>query len=61
LLEDVFADLSEARIAYDKVTDGAKLTRWLCENSPEDLEELANLIEERLAKRERYPREVRRT
>ena len=52
LLENLFADLSESRVAYDKVKHGVTLTQWLCDNAPEDLEELACLIEERLNKRE---------
>ena len=45
----MFADLSEARVAYDKVVHGARLTRWLCDNAPEQLEELAQLIKGSLA------------
>ena len=53
LLEDLFADLSETRVAYDKVTHGVALTRWLCDNAREDLEELADLMVERLERHER--------
>jgi hypothetical protein len=60
-LEDMFFELSRKRIAYDKVDHGAALTRWLCDHASENLEELARLIEERLDKRERSPREVSRT
>lgn len=48
LLKDLFEDLSESRVVYDKVVHGVALTRWLCENAPEDLREIADLIEERL-------------
>lgn len=48
-LEDMFSELSGTRVAYDKVAHGARLTRWLCDNAPEQLEELARLIEGRLA------------
>jgi predicted ATPase len=51
VLEDIFTTLSEARVTYDKVADGAKLTRWLCANAPEDLADLARLIEDRLEDR----------
>jgi predicted ATPase len=52
LLEDMFSSLSETRVTYDKVAHGAMLTRWVCDNAPEDLEEFARLIEERLDGRE---------
>jgi hypothetical protein len=48
LLEELFRDVSETRVAYDKVVHGPRLTRWLIENEPEDLEELAQLIEKKL-------------
>lgn len=48
LLKDLFDELSESRVAYDKIVHGAALTRWLCENEPEDLQEVANIIVERL-------------
>lgn len=48
LLDDLFNDLSESRVTYDKIVHGAALTRWLCENEPEDLQEVANLIERRI-------------
>lgn len=51
LLKDMFDDLSEARVAYDKIAHGVALTRWLCENAPEELREIADLIEERLDRR----------
>ncbi len=50
LLKDLFADLSETRVAYDKVVHGVALTRWLCENAPEELREVADLIEGRLGR-----------
>jgi energy-coupling factor transporter ATP-binding protein EcfA2 len=40
-LGDLFASLSEARVAYDKVKHGAKLTDWIIQNAPSDLSELA--------------------
>lgn len=48
LLDDMFQDLSETRVSYDKVVHGTALTRWLCDSSPEDLQDLARLIEDRL-------------
>ena len=51
LLKDLFADLSGTRVAYDKVIHGVALTRWLCDNTPKDLNELVSLIEDRLDRR----------
>jgi hypothetical protein len=48
VLDDMFQELSEARVLYDKVVHGTSLTRWLCDNAPDDLRELASLIEDRL-------------
>jgi hypothetical protein len=41
LLGDLFASLSEARVVYDKVKHGTKLTDWLIQNAPADFGELA--------------------
>jgi len=51
VLDDIFQELSEARVLYDKVVHGTELTRWLCDNAPDDLRELASLIEDRLERR----------
>ena len=48
VLTDLFVDLSETRVVYDKSTHGEALTCWLCDNDPEDLKELVSLIENRL-------------
>lgn len=48
LLKDLFDDLSESRVEYDKIAHGTALTRWLCENKPEDLQEVAELLREQL-------------
>jgi hypothetical protein len=45
---DLFVDLSETRVVYEKAIHGVALTRWLCDNEPEDLKELVSLIEARL-------------
>lgn len=47
VLKDLFAHL-DPTLQYRKTKHGPQLTRWLCNNAPEDLEELARLIEERL-------------
>jgi hypothetical protein len=46
LLQHVFNELSEARVAYDKVKHGTKLTEWIIDNSPGELEELKLYLEE---------------
>jgi len=41
LLGDIFEKLTDARVVYDKVKHGAKLTDWIIQNAPSDLSELA--------------------
>ena len=45
ILADMFGDLSEHRVAYDKVKHGAALTEWLLEHRPDDLQEVGEMIE----------------
>ena len=49
LLTDLFSELSETRVRYDKVRDGVALTEWLLTNAPEDLREVAQKIEQTLS------------
>lgn len=49
LLEDLFTSLSNGRVTYQKVHHGEALTRWLIDNSPEDLADLANWLGDRIA------------
>jgi hypothetical protein len=44
VLERIFNQLSESRVAFDKVSHAVLLTEWLIENAPEDLKEVADLI-----------------
>lgn len=44
LLTDIFKYFSENRVEYDKVTYGIALTEWILENAPEDLAEVAKII-----------------
>jgi len=44
ILKEVFAVLSETRVAYSKVRHGVALVEWLIENSPEDLSEISELL-----------------
>jgi len=44
ILKEVFAELSETRVVYDKVKHSVALTEWLIENAPEDLKEIADLL-----------------
>lgn len=44
LLNDLFSTLSEARVCYVKTEHSVKITEWLIENAPEELAEVAELI-----------------
>lgn len=44
VLEDIFKELSENRINFDKIEYGVALTKWIIDNSPEDLREIADLL-----------------
>jgi hypothetical protein len=46
LLGDIFGELSENRVRYDKVIHGVELTRWVIQHSPDDLREVADLIDD---------------
>jgi energy-coupling factor transporter ATP-binding protein EcfA2 len=48
LLETIFKKFSECRVEYDKVKYGVGLTEWILENSPSDLQEVADIIASRL-------------
>ncbi len=48
ILADLFSQLSEQRVVYDKVRHGVALTEWLLEHVPEDLREVGELIEHTL-------------
>ncbi len=43
-LKDMFDDLSERRVQYDKVAHGVALTEWLLDNAPDSLAEIAALL-----------------
>lgn len=45
LLKDLFWDLTNERVSYEKVPHSRQLTEWLLENEPEALRDLAQLIE----------------
>jgi predicted ATPase len=51
LLKDIFGELSENRVRYDKVKHSTELTRWIIQNSPDDLREVADLLKGVLAKK----------
>lgn len=51
VLCDLFAQLSEGRVAYDKVRHGVALTDWLLEHAPEELREVAQLMADAVAPR----------
>lgn len=48
LLKDLFEEVTEARVTYDKLIHGKALTQWLLNNKPEELKELAYLIKNQI-------------
>ena len=44
LLNDLFNDLTMARVRYDKIKHGMKLTNFIIENIPDDLAELGQFL-----------------
>ncbi|MEO8612653.1 MAG: AAA family ATPase, partial [Chloroflexota bacterium] len=45
LLKNIFNELSESRVEYDKVKYGLALTRWIVEKAPNDLSEISMLLQ----------------
>jgi len=43
-LEDVFSELSENRVSYDKMTHSVAITEWLLEHHPDEFRELADFL-----------------
>ncbi len=52
ILKSLFSHFSEGRVNYDKVAHGVALTTWIIEHAPDDLKELAELIQRVLARRQ---------
>jgi hypothetical protein len=50
LLKDLFNDLTETRVCFDKLKHGQKLTDWIIQNSPSDFEELGATLKTALQK-----------
>ncbi len=46
LLDELFIDLTETRVQFDKVHHSTALTKWLIEHSAEDLQEIADMLVE---------------
>jgi hypothetical protein len=44
VLADIFNDLTDCRVAYEKTRYGPKLTQWLIENEPDALGQIATLL-----------------
>lgn len=44
VLTDIFNEISETRVAFDKPQYSVLLTDWIIENSPDDLRELADFL-----------------
>jgi hypothetical protein len=49
VLKEVFATLSETRVAYDKVKHSLALTEWIIDNAPEELLGIAALLSQILS------------
>jgi hypothetical protein len=52
ILEDIFSELSERTVTFDKVEHNAMLTDWILENSADDLKEIGELLKINLEKNE---------
>jgi hypothetical protein len=50
LLGTLFGDLSEGRVAYDKVRHGVELTKWICQHEPENFGDVMMLIREAMTR-----------
>jgi hypothetical protein len=48
VLKEIFSELSETRTDYEKVRHGIALTEWLIANSPADLHEVTQLLQDAL-------------
>jgi predicted ATPase len=44
VLKEIFAELSQNRVIYDKVKHSVELTKWIVENAPKELEGVAALL-----------------
>jgi predicted ATPase len=49
ILKEIFSELSETRVTYEKVRHGIVLTEWLIANSPADLHEVSELLQDALS------------
>jgi len=49
VLEELFRELSETRVEYEKVAHGIALTEWLIENAPGELDEVVQLLSKALS------------
>lgn len=48
VLADLFARLSETRVSFEKSRDSIALTNWIIEHSPQDFQEISDLLKETL-------------
>lgn len=44
VLKDIFSQLSETRVPYEKVRHGMMITEWLAEHAPNNLQDIAELL-----------------
>jgi hypothetical protein len=50
VLKEVFYELSENKVSYDKVRHGLRLTEWILKNEPKDFEDLLTFLKKLLSK-----------
>jgi len=48
ILEELFTHLSDTRVSYEKVKHGTALTEWIIMHSPDDLQELTEVLRKAL-------------
>jgi hypothetical protein len=44
VLKEIFAELSQTRVSYDKVKHSVALTKWIVDNAPTGLDGIATLL-----------------
>jgi hypothetical protein len=42
--QDLFVDISNTRVHYEKVSHGLKITEWLIQNEPSAIQDVAHLL-----------------
>jgi hypothetical protein len=44
VLKEIFSELSENRVQYDKVRHSVGITQWIIDNAQQDLREISGLL-----------------